>query len=92
MDGKRVLEMANEWGNEVVILQLDIEQAFGRLRHSAILRALYAKGASKSLMNATYKSLSGLRCRVRLGSTQSGWVQQYHGVQRGAPEYPAIVC
>ena len=30
---RRVLEVANEWGREVVVLQIDVEQAFGRLRH-----------------------------------------------------------
>ena len=36
---RRVLEVANEWGREVVVLQVDLEQAFDRLKHSASLEA-----------------------------------------------------
>lgn len=50
---RSVLELANEWGQEVVILHIDIEQAFDRLHQSSSLMALYANKASKELLKAT---------------------------------------
>ena len=44
---RRVLELANEWGREVIVLQIDLEQAFDRLKHSAI-RALYKNELRRS--------------------------------------------
>ena len=85
------LNLAMNGGNGIVIMQIDLEQAFDRLRHSAILKALYAKGASKELMVATCTHLNGLRCRVRLGNTLSDWVQQDHGVPQSIPESPAML-
>ena len=67
-----------------------VEQAFDRLSHAAILRALHSKNASGELIKATFQSLNGLMCKVRLGSTVSEWVRQDHGVPQGAPESPAM--
>ena len=83
-----MLELTIGWGRKVVILHIDTEQVFDRLRHSTIMQALYAKKASRELVKATYQSLHGFKCRVRLGHTQSDWVQQDHGVPQGAPGFP----
>ena len=71
-------------------MQVDLEQAFDRLRHSSILEAICRKKGSKALIISTYQSLNSLKCRVRLGSTVSEWVEQDHGVPQGAPESPAM--
>ena len=87
---RRVLELATEWGREAVVLQVDLEQAFDRLRHSSIIEAVLRKKGSRALVSATYQSLLNLKCRVRLGNTVSEWVEQDHGVPQGAPESPAM--
>ena len=87
---RRAIELASEWGRELVVLQIDLEQAFDRLSHAAILRALHCNNAPDELIKATFQSLNGLKCKVRLGSTVSEWVRQDHGVPQGAPESPAM--
>ena len=42
-------------------------------------------------MKATYQRLNVLKCRVRLGNTVSEWIQQDHGVPRGAPGSPSML-
>ena len=77
-------------GDEIVIVQVALIQAFDRILHSSIARALYAKGAPRELIAATCTNLRDLRCRIRLGNTISDWVQQDHGVPHGAPASPAM--
>ena len=52
---RRVLELANEWGREAVVL------------HIVIMRSLYSKRASNDLLKATYQSLNRLDVYSEIG-------------------------
>lgn len=88
---RRSLELAHEWGAELTILQIDLKQAFDKLRHPAIIETICNKGGSEELIKATRMNLKDLTCRIRLGTVSSDWVLQSHGVPQGAPESPALL-
>ena len=83
----RVAELAKEWASPVYVGQLDLRQAFDKIKHSAVIDALRAKQVPSQLIAVLVAWWSQSEVSVRLQSVSSDrQICVQRGVPQGAPE------
>ena len=87
----RVAELAKEWASPVYVGQLDLRQAFGNVKHSAVTDALRAKQDPSQLIFVLVAWWSQSEVSVCLQSVSSHrQIRVQRGVPQGAPESPLV--
>ena len=83
----RVAELAREWASPVHVGQLDLRQAFDKIKHSAVIEALFEKQVPLQLIAVlvAWWSPERLRLNPSLGSLQSRWAQSDAGWSLDSP-------
>ena len=83
----RVAELAKEWASPVYVGQLDLRQAFDKIKHSAVIGALREKQVPSQLIAVLVAWWSQSEMSVRLPSVSSHrQIRVQRGVPQGAPE------
>ena len=80
-------ELSREWQREMVVVQLDVREAFDHVEHRAAFKAMKLQGLSlfsKALIAAIWRG-SCMRETV-----MSSKIQMSRGLPQGAPESPVI--
>ncbi len=75
-----IIEKATEYSRSLVLLKLDIAEAFDRLRHDAIAKALFHFGVPEPLVAAFLRELCSGRIQIR---TPDGLLTEPIDLQRG---------
>ena len=87
----RVAELAKEWASPVNVGQLDLRQAFDKIKHSAVIGALREKQVPSQLIAVLVAWWSKSEMSVRLQSVSSHrQIRVQRGVPQGAPESPLV--
>ena len=87
-----VAELAKEWASLVCVGQLDLTQAFGKIKHSAVIDALRVKQVPSQLIAVLVAWWSQSEVSVRLQSASSHrQIRVQRGVPQGAPESPLVL-
>ena len=87
----RVAELAKEWASPVYVGQLDLRQAFDKIKHSAVVDALREKQVPAQLIAVLVAWWSRSEVSVRLQSVSSHrQIRVQRGVPQGAPESPLV--
>ena len=87
----RVAELAREWDSPVCVGQLDLRQAFGKIKRSAAIEALFEKQVPLQLIAVLVAWWSQSEVSVRLQSVSSHRkIRVQRGVPQGAPESPLV--
>ena len=88
---KRVAELAREWASPVFVGQLDLRQAFDKIKHSAVIEALLEKQVPLQLIAVLVAWWSQSEVSVRLQSVSSHRkIRVQRGVPQGAPDSPLV--
>ena len=81
-----VAELAREWDSPVCVGQLDLRQVFDKIKHSAVIEALFEKQIPFAVDRRV-----GCVVSVRLQSVSSPRkIRVQRGVPQGAPESPSV--
>ena len=87
----RVAELAREWASPVYVGQLDLRQAFDKIKHSAVIEALLEKQVPLQLIAVLVAWWSQSELSVRLQSVSSHRkIRVQRGVPQGAPDSPLV--
>ena len=85
----RVAELAREWDSPFYVGQLDLRQAFAKIKHSAVIEALFEKQVPLQLIAVSVAWWSHSEVTVRLQSVSSHRkIRVQRGVPQRAPESP----
>ena len=86
-----VAELAREWASPVYVGQLDLRQAFDKIKHSAVIEALPEKQVPMQSIAVLVAWWSQSEVSVRLQSVPSHRkIRVQRGVTQGAPESPLV--
>ena len=87
---RHLSEHAREWQVPLHIAQLDMSKAFDRVKHSAILQALEARGTPAQLTAYLAEMLRESTVTLSLSSSKTRTIALDRGVPQGAPESPQL--
>ena len=86
----RVAELAREWASPVYVGQLGLRQAFDKIKHNAVIEALFEKQVPLQLI-AMLVAWSQSEVSVRLQRVSSHRkIRVQRGEPQGAPESPLV--
>ena len=83
-------EKAREWGQELVVAQIDIKKAFDHVDRERALQALRRKGASRHHLAWLAKMWQEHSLEMKMGGYNTSRFQTTRGLPQGAPESPIV--
>ena len=83
-------ELSREWQREIVVVQLEVKNAFDHVDHRAAFKAKRIQGVSPFLMALIAAIWNGSCTKARLGTVLSSKLRMSRGLLQGAPESPVI--
>ena len=86
----RAAELSREWQKEIVVVHLDVKNAFDHVDHRAAFKAMKLQGVSLFSMALIAAIWNGSCMKARLGTVSSNKVRMSRGLSQGAPESPVI--
>ena len=84
----RASDISREWVLKVYAVQIDLNQAFELVLHSAALRAVSLQGASTHCVAGLAAQLQRGEALLKLGPLVTEPIHMDRGVPQGAPESP----
>ena len=87
---KRVSELAREWNEPVVAIQIDLKKAFDRIRHETVTDTMRKKGVPNHLV-AVVQNVAENTIKAKRNSVASTNISLHRGVPHGAPKSPVIL-
>jgi hypothetical protein len=86
-----IVEKANEWGDPLYFVKLDLEKAFDRISRGALVQCLRGRGLPEYLIQGLVLQYSGATCTFRHPSgVCSDSVQLLRGTPQGDPCSPLL--
>ena len=86
----KALRKAEEWGEKLCVVSMDVASAFDTVRAEILGEALLQRGASVFSAAAVVRENLNLRCRPCMGQIQCDLVELQVGSRQGGPRTPRV--
>jgi len=87
---KRVIERACASQDPAILVFLDWEKAFDRIRQDKLIECLKRMNVDQQMINAISSLYASPSFAVKIGSSQSDWSVQERGIRQGCPLSPYL--